>query len=226
MKQLGKLLSIWIDRLLKWLKWPFAVLAVALLPGAVIAGIELVVRVVTSPLPVTMFLFGFVLYVLAWWWLFRRSRFSFVLTLEHELTHALFAIATFHRVTGLRATAFRGGHMRFVGEGNWLITVAPYFFPTLSLFLLVIACVIPSPLAGPINFVLGGSFAFHMTSTLRETHPGQTDLQRVGVPFCFCFLPAANIVTFGAVLGFIYGGWAGSAQFLGTIWQRTLDIFT
>jgi len=219
-------LSVWIDRLLTWLKWPAAVLALALLPGATIAAIELLVRVVTRPLPVTMFLCGFGLYVVVWWWLFRRSRFSFVLTLEHELTHALFAIVTFHRVTGIRATAFRGGHIRFVGEGNWLITVAPYFFPTLSLFLLVFAWCLPSILAGLINFVIGGSFAYHMTSTLRETHPGQTDLQQTGVLFCFCFLPAANIVTFGAVLGFIYGGWAGSAQFVGTIWQRTLDIFT
>ena len=68
-------------------------------------------------------------YVVVWWCFFRRSRFTLILTLEHEITHALFAIVTFHRVTGLRATAFRGGQVRFVGEGNWLITVAPYFFP-------------------------------------------------------------------------------------------------
>ena len=226
MRRLGTLLSIWIDRLITWLKWPVAVLALALLPGATIAVIELLVRVVTRPLPVTMFLVGFVLYFVVWLWFFRRSRFTFILTLEHEITHALFAIVTFHRVTGLRATAFRGGHVYFVGEGNWLITVAPYFSPTLSLFLLVVAWFLPGFLVGVINFVIGGSFAYHITSTLRETHPGQTDLQRAGVVFCLFFLPTANIVTFGALLGFIYGGWPGSARFVGTIWQRTLDILT
>ena len=79
---------------------------------------------------------------------------------------------------------------------------------------------------GLINLMIGGSFAYHITSTLRETHPGQTDLQRAGVVFCLSFLPTANIVTFGALLGFIYSGWSGSAQFVVMVWQRTLDIFT
>jgi len=226
MRRLRTSLSIWIDLLITWLKWPVAVLALALLPGAMIAVIELLVRVVTRPLPVTMFLVGFALYFVVWWRFFRRSRFSYVLTLEYELTHALFAIVTFHRVTGLSATAFRGGHVRFVGKGNWLITVAPYFFPTSSLLLLVVAWFLPGYLASVISFVVGGSFAYHITSTFRETHSGQTDLQQEGLVFCLFFLPTANLVTFGALLGFIYGGWQGSEGFMGTVWQRTLDIFT
>ena len=59
-RQLGTLSSIWIDRLITWLKWPTAILALSFLPGALIAMIELLVRVVTRPLPVTMFLVGFV----------------------------------------------------------------------------------------------------------------------------------------------------------------------
>lgn len=226
MSRLVTSLSNSIDRLITWLKWPAALLALALLPGALIAGMELLVRVVTRPWPVTMFLVGFVLYFAVWWWSFRRSRFTFILTLEHELTHALFAMMTFHRVIGLRATAFRGGHVRFVGEGNWLITIAPYFFPTLSLFLLVVAWFLPNFLASVATIVVGGSFAHHATSTLRETHPGQTDLQKAGMVFCLCFLPTANVVTFGTLLGFVYGGWQGSAQFLATICQKTLAIFT
>lgn len=226
MGQLGTSLSVWIDRAMAWLKWPAAVLALGFLPGAIFALIELLVRVVTRPFPVTMFLAGFLLYLIVWWYFFRRARFAFLLTLEHELTHALFAMATFHRVTRLRVTAFRGGFIRFVGEGNWLITVAPYFFPTLSLFLLVFAWCLPGYLASIINVAVGGSFAYHITSTLRETHPGQTDLQEAGLVFCLFFLPTANVVTFGTLLGFVYGGWQGPGQFVGTIWQRTLDIFT
>ena len=226
MRRLVAFLSIWIDRLLGWLKWPAAVLALALLPAAMIALIELLMRIVIRPWPVTMFLVGVVLYFVLWWRFFRRSRFTLVLTLEHELTHALFALATLHPVTGLRATAFRGGHVTFLGKGNWLITTAPYFFPTLSLVLLVVAFFVPGLLAGVANFLIGVSFAYHITSTLRETHPGQTDLQQAGLVFCCLFLPTANIVTFGTVLGFIYEGWQGSAQFVGAIGQRTLGIFT
>ena len=111
--------------------------------------------------------------------------------------------------------------MRFVGQGNWLITVAPYFFPTLSLFLIVLARFLPGSLASVANLVVGGSFAFHVTSTLRETHPGQTDLQEAGFVFCLLFLPTANILTFGAMLAFVYGGWSGAGEFLGAIGRTT-----
>jgi len=218
-------LSVWIDQLFAWLKWPAAVLAVALLPASVLAFIQLLAKVATHPLPVTMILTGIALYLVAWWWVFRRWRFAFFMTVEHELTHALFALATFHRVTGLRATAFRGGQMRFVGQGNWLITVAPYFFPTLSLFLIVLARFLPGSLASVANLVVGASFAFHVTSTLRETHPGQTDLQEAGFVFCLLFLPTANILTFGAMLAFVYGGWSGAGEFLGAIGRTTWGFF-
>lgn len=217
-------MNIWIDRLINWLKWPAAVVALTLLPGAAIAMVELLVKMITHPLPLLPFLCGFFFYGFAWWAFFRRWRLTFFLTLEHELTHALFAIATFHRVTGMRATLFRGGHVRFVGTGNWLITVAPYFFPTLSLLLLVPALILPGFLANAANFLIGGSVAYHLTSTLHETHPGQTDLQQTGMLFCLFFLPSANLVMFGILLGYVSGGWAGSAHFVGSIWERTMGI--
>ena len=219
-------LSDLIDRIIAWLKWPAAILALMLLPGTMIGLLELLVRVVTRPLPVMVFLVGFAVYFVIWWWLFRRSRFAFVMTLEHELTHALFALVTFHRVIGLRATAFRGGEMRFVGKGNWLITVAPYFFPTMSLSLLAVSWFLPRHFANVANFMVGGSFAYHIISTLRETHPGQTDLQKAGFGFCLCFLPTANMITFGLMLAFIYGGGVGSKQFLGAICRKAWELFT
>ena len=73
-------------------------------------------------------------YLVAWQLIFRR-RFagSYFSTFEHELTHAIFAWATLHRVTGLTVTWQNGGECRFEGSGggNWLISIAPYWFPTL-----------------------------------------------------------------------------------------------
>ena len=49
-------------------------------------------------------------------------------TFEHELTHILFALLTFHPVSGMNVNDYGGGNMTFRGKGNWLIALAPYFF--------------------------------------------------------------------------------------------------
>ena len=55
---------------------------------------------------------------------------SFFAIMEHELTHMLFAVLTFHKPRGLDVNQDVGGSFSFEGKGNWLIALAPYFFPT------------------------------------------------------------------------------------------------
>src|SRR5687767_6418082 len=111
-----------VDRLLAWLKWPVAIAAVILLPGLAVALARVVRAIAQAPQPALAFLAGAVGFVLVWLVLLRRRALtSFVMTLEHELTHALVAWLTFHRVVEFRATLRSGGHVRFLGRGNWLI---------------------------------------------------------------------------------------------------------
>jgi len=134
--------------------------------------------------------------------------------LEHELTHALFAIVTFHKVTGLRATWRSGGHMTYQGAGNWLITVAPYFFPTICLFILAASVLLPDSFHTPVGGLMGVAIGYHVTSTYRETHAGQSDLKKAGWPFCLLFLPTANIISYGILLSFCHGGTSAMLSFL------------
>jgi hypothetical protein len=213
-------LSQHVDRVVNWLKWPVAVVAVVLLPNSVMASLDLLRRIVSEPRPVLPLLGGLVLYVVLWWCLFRRPIFgSFLSTLEHELTHALFALATFHKVTGLRASWRSGGHMTYQGSGNWLITIAPYFFPTICLFLLAASVLLPQTLLDPIGVLMGATIAYHVTSTYRETHAGQSDLNQVGWLFCLLFLPTANLLSYGVLLSFCYGGTALMQAFLQAIFH-------
>jgi hypothetical protein len=207
-------ISDWIDLLLAWLKWPAAALSLSLLPGAATAMFGLLARIAAQPRPMLMFLIGFVAYMVLWWQVFCRSRFSLVLSLEHELTHAQFALLTFHRVTNMRVTAFRGGRMQFVGRGNWIIMVAPYFFPTVSLAMIAVLFLLPSSVLPLGDALVGASFAYHLTSTLRETRSGQTDIQQAGRLFCFLFLPAANVLSAGVILAFSHDGVQGLSAFL------------
>ena len=73
---------------------------------------------------------GFVGYIILYRYVFQtRIWGSWLPTFEHGL-HAIFAVATFHSVTDFHAS-YKSGHIWYVGgEGNWLITIAPYIFPT------------------------------------------------------------------------------------------------
>ena len=57
-----------------------------------------------------------------------------------------------------------------------------------------------------LNLSLGISVAYHITSTWKETHWGQSDLKEVGYFYSFLFLPSANIISYIAILAFVLGG--------------------
>ncbi len=207
-----------IDQTLKWLKWPVGMAAVLLLPGAALAVLDLARRVIANPAPLLPFLGGCMLYATLWHLLFRhRPLGTFFSTLEHELTHALFAVATWHRVAGIRATWRSGGQIEIHGGSNWLIAAAPYFFPTVCVVLAPLLAIFSSDDALWASGLMGFAFAYHAISTYHETHLGQSDLQRVGFVFSALFLPTANLVSMGAIVAFSHGGFVSLQQFARSI---------
>ena len=212
---MGFQISNIFDTSLDLLKWPTAIAAVVVLPGTIQALWQLLGQITNAPAPLYPFLIGFIGYFLAWKFFFRHHfTGSFLSTLEHELTHAIIAIATFHPVTGISSSWKDGGKMTYSGKGNWLITIAPYFLPTISVVLALSTIIIPDFLELYIGYALGATIAYHMTSTWRETHRGQTDLQKVGFGFALVFLPAANLVSYGVLIEFYLAGTPGMMTFL------------
>ena len=209
-----------VDRIVTLLKWPTGLLSLGLLPGVALGVFEVLGWVLHNPQPIMLFGIGFTIYYLVWLLFFRRritgSLFS---TFEHELTHAIFAWLTLHRVQGLKATWNSRGLMTFKGKGNWLIYLAPYFFPTLTVPIVIYLLVVHGATPEWVDALLGATMAYHITSTWRETHREQTDLKEVGFIFAFLFLPTANLAFFGAVLAFAHGGLGSSYQFLVTSFQ-------
>jgi hypothetical protein len=217
----------YIDRALALLKWPVAILALLTLPGLYRALASLTLSVARSPAPLYLFLLGLTGYLAAWWLVLRRpSLGSWFSTLEHELTHALFALLTFHRVTGLSATWRSGGRVTFLGRGNWLISLAPYFFPTLSAALLIalwLAGGAPPPAA---QALLGATVGYHAASTTQELHRHQPDLKQVGLPFALCLLPPANLLALGYVVSFAQGGAGRASGFIARVFSASWAFFT
>ena len=193
-----------LDRIIGILKWPIAIVALVLAPGLVYALYFVVRGVATAPGSCIPCLIGATGYSLFWLALGKR-RMGFWSTLEHELTHALFAWATFHQVVGFSATIRSGGHIRYTGKGNWLIAIAPYFFPTLSLLWIVILTFVPGHHREVGGIVLGATVAYHVFSTWSETHRHQTDLREVGWLFSTVFLIAANAFVLGLLIAYACG---------------------
>lgn len=219
-------MSATIDRIFGWIKWPVAVVHVCLLPGAAWAFVSALGLVGAHAGDMIPFFAGFGLYGALWWLAFRRYGWgSWASTLEHELTHALFALLTFHRVTKITASWHDGGATSFRGRGNWLITLAPYFVPTASVLIAAFLWAIPDGWLHWASGLLGASIAYHMSSTWLETHFRQTDITKAGLIFSLMFLPTANLVAYGLLLGVAADGGAGMAHYADALWSRTGAVF-
>jgi len=192
-----------VNTVINLLKWPLALGFLWFLPGLAATFAVAWVRLGqasrrTWPLWVAAGVF--VLLYRRW---LRRSRLlQFLWTFEHELTHAIFAWLTGHRVTKFRVRAGTGV-VQYTGPGNWLICISPYFFPiwllaTLGTLLALGKAGHPVGLAA-----LGVVFASTILHMIQEFHPGQPDLQTVSHPFAWFFVPAANFATWGLFLLFV-----------------------
>jgi hypothetical protein len=209
-----------IDRCLNWFKWPAASISAIATPLLAWSLIRLLGRVLTGPFVLIPFILGCVVFVMIWRrWLSQSRIGRFMITLEHEATHALFAMLTLHRIVGFRASLGRGGEVRFTGRGNWLISVAPYFFPSLALLLFLVAYLLPFPGLPWQSFLLGIALGYHIVSTIRETHRDQTDLKDLGLTFCFLFLPAANLAVIGLLISYAHAGSEGTHLWLQSAWE-------
>ncbi len=143
------------------------------------------------------------------------SAWNYLETLEHELTHLLIGLLFLKIPVGIRVSAHEGGEVRQIGFGStgqtW-VALAPYFFPTISLFVLVFAYFID---LNPKTFlaVLGWTTAFHLVTNWSETSFRQPDLQKAGTLKTLLILPVMNLISYGSILAFVAGGRKGFGSF-------------
>ena len=191
-----------------------------LLHGTVLSLWTVISGVLEKPWHVIPLIAGVGVYAITWKLVFSKAAWgTWFSTFEHELTHVLFALLTFHQVTGFKVTYSQGGHMRYEGRGNWLISISPYFFPTFSVVLLVVLSLLPSDKLTIASAILGVSIGYHVISNIYQLHEGQTDLHKVGRLFALLFLPTANIICYAGILAFACGGVQHLAKFFEDILQ-------
>jgi hypothetical protein len=114
----------------------------------------------------------------------------------HELTHALWTWLFWGRVKKFKATA-NGGHV-VITKNNFLIALAPYFFP-LYTFLITVIFVVGHWIWGWARFqvwlhlLLGASYAFHVTLTWHILKTRQSDITQQGYLFSAVIIFLGNV---------------------------------
>ena len=121
----------------------------------------------------------------------------------HELTHALWVWLMGGRVSRFKVGR-DGGHI-LTDKNNFLIALAPYFFPLYSILVLALygGCslfVNMQPYGRLLYALVGVTWAFHFTFTCWMIPKNQSDLSDNGTIFSLVIIYLINLLLLGAML--------------------------
>jgi len=177
----------------KWAKLTIAILLLPVCIGAA-SALWLVIRASGSADTTWVpFLAGAACWMVTYLLLPRPM---WVYVVGHELTHALWVWLFGGKVRRFRATS-RGGHV-IVSKTNFLIALAPYFFPLYAA--IIVAVFATGNLIWNWNHYLvwfhllvGAAYAFHITLTGHVLKTRQTDIADQGYLFSATVIFLGNI---------------------------------
>jgi hypothetical protein len=196
-----------IDGLINLCRWPVALIALSFLPALILSYRYF------DFYQKEFYFFGA---GIAFFWIIAFTVGSTVRhqiqIIAHELTHTLFALLTLHFVKKIRLNPDgSGGSMQLSGHGNWLIILAPYFFP---LFAAIYMLLMPTLLDWTQNHwliyaVFGYLTAYYWETVLSQVHREQSDIIRCGYLFSAIIIVCFNLFINGAIFAFVRHTWSG-----------------
>lgn len=179
------------------------IIALTLLPACIIASrilwglLQAAARTEASvflPLPALALLAGFGIW-LAMFTLFPRPVRSYILA--HELTHALWGLLMGASIAKITVKEDRGAVV--LSKTNFLITLAPYFFPLYTVLLIGLYYLLI--LFYPVERyhllwlgLVGLTWGFHVTFTVCALLQRQSDIRDQGHLFAYTVIYLANVL--------------------------------
>jgi hypothetical protein len=101
-----------------------------------------------------------------------------------------------------------------VGGKNFFVDLAPYYFPTFSVILLLVFPLLKES-AYPVYFaVLGFMTGYHLVSQIIDFKFYQGDIRVSGKAFSVVFCLFASLLAFGFIFAFVVGGYRGGWEFI------------
>ncbi len=204
------------------IKYPLVLLLLFSLPDMFCAFPAYYKEYMTSPSELQRFFAGAGLFFLLYVLIVRKFN-SYFKTLVHEFTHMIFCFLCGNRVCGIYATLKDGGSVEYMYKGNWLIAISPYFFPSFSVFLMILMSLKGTRPEYSV-FLLGFITAFQVISNYVQIHPRQTDFKDAGYLFTVLFLLPANVLMWGIILSYVDNGKVGINHFLYLSFKSAFNV--
>jgi hypothetical protein len=186
-------------RVPKWIKF---IIALLLLPVCIGAGMALV-KVMRAGYGADTVWIPLVAGAACWIVIFLLlPKPMWIYVFGHELTHALWTWLFGGEVKKMKVTS-KGGHV-IISKTNFLIALAPYFFPLYAVILILVFAIghlIWNWHAYLVWFhlLLGAAYAFHVTLTFHVLQTKQSDITSHG------YLFSAVVIYLGNVLVLMFG---------------------
>lgn len=178
-------------------KWVKLVIAILLLPACIGAASALS-RVVSAAGNAHTFWVALIGGAACWLTVFLLlPKPMLVYVFGHELTHAVWTWLCGGRVKRFKASA-SGGHV-ILTKSNFLIALAPYFFPLYAVLVILIFVVGHliwnwQRLLPWFHFLTGAAYAFHITLTWHILQTRQSDITDQGYIFSGVVIWLGNIL--------------------------------
>ncbi|MDQ3199287.1 MAG: hypothetical protein M3Q46_08910 [Verrucomicrobiota bacterium] len=146
------------------------------------------------------FSLGVVLWLIAF---FGLPRPMLLYVFGHELTHALWVWMMGGRVSRFKVGR-EGGHI-LTDKNNFLIALAPYFFPLYSILVIALYGALSlflnmQPFGRLMYALVGVTWAFHLSFTCWMIPKNQSDLSDNGTIFSLAVIYLMNLILLGAML--------------------------
>lgn len=135
------------------------------------------------------------------------------------MTHALAAFISFGKVKGFKVSK-KGGAVK-TDKSNVFISLAPYFFPTYTLIVMLAWFVIGKfwqigDWIYVFSFGVGFTLAFHFVMTVEFLKTKQPDMIKSGYLFSIALIYLINITIAAAILSFMFSDFSFKGYFENT----------
>jgi len=146
----------------------------------------------------------------------------------HELTHALWSLMFGGRVKDFTVKATSGKVV--LTKTNFLINLAPYFFPIYTFIVVIIYTVLRSFDLDQQFFIyiiiaLGFTFSFHIALLIYAFSLGQSDVKKTGRVFSLTLVALFNIIVAVLILKLMLPDIIQVIDFIRESWQSCKDIW-
>lgn len=225
------------------MKFIFGLFGLFLIPGSAIALWKVLGMIFVLPDLWKPLVIGIASGLILFWLILRKL--NWFSTLEHELSHAVVALAFLRKITRFRVSGSKGGYVQhssgFGGSlGDYFISMAPYYLPLFTIICLFIKPFIQHSFLYWFNLIIGFTVGFHFLNSISETklnwskkafklaHSNEythTDIGKTGYLVSFIVIVGLGLFFYAFIFWTIKNGFHGFIPLCKLIFLKSSESF-